>query len=104
MDDVHLDDLWRPDDEESAESSTHSAEDDAPIVRFVNKMLLDAIRLGASDITLSLKVLQSSFSYRRYFAGDVQPPTNLAPRLAARLKVMSRMDISERRVPQDAKT
>ena len=107
MDDVHLDDLDMEtlDDEESAESSTHSAEDDAPIVRFVNKMLLDAIRLGASDI--HFEPYEKSYRVRFRIDGILQemskPPTNLAPRLAARLKVMSRMDISERRVPQDGR-
>ena len=79
--------------------------DDTPIVRFVNKVLLDAIKQGASDIHFE----PYEKDYRVRFRTDgilrevVKPPRNLAPRLAARLKVMSQMDISERRVPQDGR-
>lgn len=75
-------------------------EHDAPTVRFVNKVLLDAINQGASDIHFE----PDETEYRVRFRTDgilhevVKPPRNLAPRLAARLKVMSQMDISERRV------
>jgi type IV pilus assembly protein PilB len=68
-------------------------------------MLLDAIRLGASDI--HFEPYEKSYRVRFRVDGILQemsrPPANLAPRLAARLKVMSRMDISERRVPQDGR-
>ena len=80
-------------------------EDDAPIVRFVNKLLLDAIKRGSSDIHFE----PYEMSYRVRFRTDgileevAKPPTNLGGRLAARLKVMSRMDISERRLPQDGR-
>jgi type IV pilus assembly protein PilB len=79
--------------------------DDTPIVRFVNKVLLDAVKAGASDIHFE----PYEHTYRVRFRADgilreiVTPPKALAPRLAARLKVMSRMDISERRVPQDGR-
>jgi len=79
--------------------------DETPIVRFVNKILLDAIKSGASDIHFE----PHEKTYRVRFRTDgilhevVRPPANLAARLAARLKVMSRMDISERRVPQDGR-
>ena len=79
--------------------------DETPIVRFVNKVLLDAIKQGASDIHFE----PYEHNYRVRFRTDgvlremVKPPRNLAPRLAARLKVMSQMDISERRVPQDGR-
>jgi len=82
-----------------------SAIDDTPIVRFVNKVLLDAIKQGASDIHFE----PYEKDYRVRFRTDgilrevVRPPRNLAPRLSARLKVMSQMDISERRVPQDGR-
>ncbi len=81
------------------------AADDTPIVRFVNKVLLDAIKQGASDIHFE----PYEKDYRVRFRTDgilrevVKPPRNLAPRLAARLKVMSQMDISERRIPQDGR-
>jgi type IV pilus assembly protein PilB len=79
--------------------------DETPIVRFVNKVLIDAIKQGASDIHFE----PYEKKYRVRFRTDgvlrevVKPPRNLAPRLAARLKVMSQMDISERRRPQDGR-
>jgi type IV pilus assembly protein PilB len=79
--------------------------DETPIVRFVNKVLIDAIKQGASDIHFE----PYEHDYRVRFRTDgvlremVKPPRNLSHRLAARLKVMSQMDISERRVPQDGR-
>ncbi len=79
--------------------------DETPIVRFVNKVLMDAIRQGASDIHFE----PYENNYRVRFRTDgvlrevVRPPKNLSARLAARLKVMSQMDISERRIPQDGR-
>jgi type IV pilus assembly protein PilB len=79
--------------------------DETPIVRFVNKVLIDAIKQGASDIHFE----PYERNYRVRFRTDgilrevVKPPRNLAPRLSARLKVMSQMDISERRMPQDGR-
>ena len=79
--------------------------DETPIVRFVNKVLIDAIKQGASDIHFE----PYEKNYRVRFRTDgilreiVRPPRNLAPRLSARLKVMSQMDISERRIPQDGR-
>lgn len=79
--------------------------DETPIVRFVNKVLVDAIKAGASDI--HFEPYEKSYRVRFRTDGILQtitaPPTNLAGRLAARLKVMSQMDISERRVPQDGR-
>ena len=106
LDDVHLDDLdMEAIDEDDTGSSDTGSEDEAPIVRFINKMLIDAIKLGASDIHFE----PYEKSYRVRFRVDgilremAKPPPNLAQRLAARLKVMSRMDISERRIPQDGR-
>ena len=79
--------------------------DDTPIVRFVNKMLLDAINGKASDIHFE----PYENMYRIRFRQDgilrehTRPPANLSARLAARLKVMAQLDISERRVPQDGR-
>jgi type IV pilus assembly protein PilB len=79
--------------------------EDAPIVRFVNKLMLDAIRKGASDIHFE----PYEKHYRVRFRMDgvlkeiAQPPVQLAAKLSARLKVMSRLDIAERRVPQDGR-
>ena len=82
-----------------------SATDDTPIVRFVNKMLLDAIKVGASDI--HFEPYEKTYRVRFRTDGVLRvvstPPQNLGIRLAARLKVMSEMDISERRVPQDGR-
>lgn len=79
--------------------------DDAPIVRFVNKLLLDAIKQGASD--LHFEPYEKSYRVRYRVDGVLQevsaPPITLAGRIAARLKVMSRLDISEKRVPQDGR-
>ena len=105
IDDVHLDDLDMEAVEDDEGTSDSNSEDEAPIVRFINKMLIDAIKLGASDIHFE----PYEKSYRVRFRVDgilremAKPPTNLAQRLAARLKVMSRMDISERRIPQDGR-
>jgi type IV pilus assembly protein PilB len=79
--------------------------DDAPVVRFVNKMLLDAIKGGSSDLHFE----PYEKSYRVRFRTDgilheaARPPIQLAPRIAARLKVMASLDISERRKPQDGR-
>ena len=79
--------------------------DDAPVVRFVNKMLLDAIRSGSSDLHFE----PYEKNYRVRFRTDgilreiARPPINLAGRIAARLKVMASLDISERRKPQDGR-
>ncbi|MFV1984993.1 MAG: ATPase, T2SS/T4P/T4SS family, partial [Thiohalomonadales bacterium] len=84
---------------------SESEADDTPVVRFVNKVLLDAINKGASDIHFE----PYEKSYRVRFRQDgilsevASPPITMAPRLSARLKVMSRLDISERRVPQDGR-
>ncbi|RAR59029.1 type IV pilus assembly protein PilB [Onishia taeanensis] len=77
--------------------------DDAPVVKFVNKVLLDAIRRGASDI--HFEPYESSYRIRMRIDGILieaaRPPFGMRTRIAARLKVMSRLDISERRLPQD---
>jgi len=82
-----------------------ASEEDAPIVKFVNKILLDAIRGGASDIHFE----PYEKAYRVRFRKDgilrevSRPPNSQAAKIAARLKVMSSMDISERRIPQDGR-
>ena len=100
LDDIDISTVETEDNDDSGESI-----DETPIVRFVNKVLIDAIKQGASDIHFE----PYEHSYRVRFRTDgilqemVKPPRNLAPRLAARLKVMSQMDISERRLPQDGR-
>ncbi len=79
--------------------------EDAPIVRYVNKLLLDAIRRGASDV--HFEPYEKTYRVRYRMDGVLkeiaQPPVQLAAKLSARLKVMSRLDIAERRVPQDGR-
>ncbi len=93
------------DTEDSQADVTAADVDDAPVVRFVNKILLDAINRGASDVHFE----PYERFYRIRFRQDgilyeiAQPPVNLGMRLAARLKVMSLLDIAERRVPQDGR-
>jgi len=93
------------DDDKGKEGGSDVDLDDAPVVRFVNKVLLDAINSGASDIHFE--------PYEKYYRVRVRrdgvltevatPPVSLNRRIAARLKVMARLDISERRVPQDGR-
>ncbi len=92
--------------EEELDDKVTSADvEDAPIVRFVNKLMLDAIRRGASDIHFE----PYEKEYRVRFRMDgvlkeiAKPPVQLAGKLSARLKVMSRLDIAERRIPQDGR-
>jgi type IV pilus assembly protein PilB len=79
--------------------------EDAPIVVYINKILLDAIRKGASD--LHFEPYEKSYRIRFRVDGILtemaKPPVSLASRMAARLKVMSKLDIAERRVPQDGR-
>ena len=79
--------------------------EDAPIVRFVNKILLDAIKKGASDI--HFEPYEKIFRIRTRLDGVLKevalPPVQLAIKIVARLKVMARLDIAERRVPQDGR-
>jgi len=79
--------------------------DDAPVVRFVNKVLLDAINGGASDIHFEPyeKTFRVRFRQDGMLHEIASPPVNIAARLTARVKVMSRMNIAERRVPQDGR-
>jgi type IV pilus assembly protein PilB len=74
-------------------------------VRFVNKVLVDAIRKGASDI--HFEPYEEEYRVRFRIDGvlvtQVRPPKRMAPRLSARLKVMASLDIAERRVPQDGR-
>jgi type IV pilus assembly protein PilB len=106
MADVDLDGL----DIESVDDSKNDAiagqdADDAPVVRFVHKMLLDAIKSGSSD--LHFEPYEKTYRVRMRTDGMLRevakPPIQLASRIAARLKVMASLDISERRKPQDGR-
>jgi len=106
LSDSDLDDLEiSGGDEAPKDDDSDSEVDDTPVVRFVNKVLLDAINKGASDI--HFEPYEKSYRVRLRMDGVLievaAPPVNLGSRLAARLKVMSRLDISERRIPQDGR-
>ena len=79
--------------------------DDAPIVKYVNKMLLDAIRGGASDV--HFEPYEKTYRVRYRTDGILKemsrPSIKLAPKISARVKIMAQLDISERRVPQDGR-
>ncbi|WP_426944708.1 type IV-A pilus assembly ATPase PilB [Pseudomonas oryzihabitans] len=79
--------------------------DDAPVVKFVNKMLLDAIKKGSSDLHFEPyeKMYRVRFRTDGVLHEAARPPVQLMSRISARLKVMSNMDISERRKPQDGR-
>jgi type IV pilus assembly protein PilB len=106
-DDIDLENLDITSGEEDLEKDTVGRDDveDAPIVRFVNKVLLDAIKKGASDIHFEPyeKTYRIRLRLDGYLKEIANPPVQLAVKLAARLKVMSRLDIAERRVPQDGR-
>ena len=91
--------------EGAAQEEADSSIDDAPVVRFVNKLLLDAIKKGASDLHFEPyeKVYRVRFRIDGMLQEIANPPMNLADRVAARLKIMSRLDTSERRIPQDGR-
>lgn len=91
---------------ESKETSLADSDaDDAPVVRFVNKMLMDAIRLGSSDLHFEPyeKIYRVRLRTDDILHEVSRPPIQLAGRIAARLKVMANLDISERRKPQDGR-
>ena len=79
--------------------------DDAPVVRFLQKMLMDAIREGASDLHFEPyeKFYRIRFRVDGVLREIAQPPIAIKEKLAARIKVISRLDISEKRVPQDGR-
>lgn len=106
-DDLDLENLDITGGEDELEKEAVGRDDieDAPIVRFVNKVLLDAIKKGASDIHFEPyeKTYRIRLRLDGYLKELANPPVQLAVKLAARLKVMSRLDIAERRVPQDGR-
>lgn len=89
----------------SEDTAASSEADDTPIVRFVNKVLLDAIKKGASDI--HFEPYEKRYRVRLRIDGVLRevasPPVAMGGRLSARVKVMSRMDTAERRIPQDGR-
>ena len=93
------------DDENPAAGGVDSKGDDTPVVKFINKVLLDAIKRGASDI--HFEPYENEFRVRMRMDGILRAmakaPIKLHPRISARLKVMAQLDIAERRVPQDGR-
>jgi type IV pilus assembly protein PilB len=91
--------------EEETNAPTQSDAEDAPVVKYVNKILMDAINKGASDIHFEPYEKRYRIRYRvdGILAEVASPPISIAGKMTARVKVMSRMDISERRVPQDGR-
>jgi len=91
--------------EEGGAAAADEAQADAPVVRFVNKVILDAVNTGASDI--HIEPYEKIFRIRYRVDGVLHvistPPPAMARRLAARIKILSRLDIAERRVPQDGR-
>lgn len=104
-DDFDLENLDIGGEDEEPDEIQRADIEDAPVVRFVNKILLDAIKRGASDV--HFEPYEKFFRVRTRLDGVLsevaQPPVALATKVCARLKVMSRMDIAERRVPQDGR-
>jgi type IV pilus assembly protein PilB len=92
-------------DEEATDDPARDEAMDAPVVRFVNKVLLDAIKRGASDI--HFEPYEKHYRVRTRLDGVLKqvaaPPLALSGKVVARLKVMARLDIAERRLPQDGR-
>jgi len=107
--DANLEDVDFFNEEEAKEAAAKIASgdstEDAPIIRFINKVILEAVNMGASD--LHFEPYENSYRIRFRHDGilyeHATPPSNTADRLAARLKVMARLNISERRIPQDGR-
>ncbi|MDH4381110.1 MAG: type IV-A pilus assembly ATPase PilB [Gammaproteobacteria bacterium] len=99
----NLDDLEVGTQQEAAAESSEI--DDAPVVRFINKVLLDAIKRGASDLHFEPyeKGYRVRFRVDGMLSEIAKPPLALSGKIAARIKVMARLDVSERRVPQDGR-
>ncbi|HZW18974.1 MAG TPA: type IV-A pilus assembly ATPase PilB [Luteimonas sp.] len=98
-------DISSGDDEPGADAGVEAKGDDTPIVKFVNKVLIDAIRKGASDI--HFEPYENDYRVRLRIDGLLKQvakmPVKLNQRITARLKVMAQLDIAEKRVPQDGR-
>ncbi|WP_159017307.1 type IV-A pilus assembly ATPase PilB [Cognatiluteimonas profundi] len=93
------------DDDLAGDSGVDAKGDDTPVVKFINKVLIDGIRKGASDV--HFEPYETDYRVRLRIDGLLKQvakvPVKLAPRIAARLKVMAQLDIAEKRVPQDGR-
>jgi type IV pilus assembly protein PilB len=105
LEDADLEGVETEGGDQEDEKAVTAEVDDAPIVKYVNKMLLDAIRGGASDI--HFEPYEKSYRVRYRTDGILKeisrPSIKLAPKISARVKIMAQLDISERRVPQDGR-
>lgn len=105
LNDADIGDIDVDDSESRLDESQKIGEDDAPIVKYINKILSDAIKKGASDI--HFEPYEKKYRVRLRIDGILTevatPPVNLTNRFSARLKVMSKLDIAERRIPQDGR-
>ncbi|MDH0032774.1 MULTISPECIES: type IV-A pilus assembly ATPase PilB [unclassified Acinetobacter] len=103
--DFDLDGIDVATDTNKEDDDTNTQTDESPIVKYINKLLIDAIRMGASD--LHFEPYEKTYRVRYRVDGVLRqianPPLQMANRLASRLKVMSQMDISEKRMPQDGR-
>jgi type IV pilus assembly protein PilB len=103
--DVNLDEVAATDADAQQEVAGAEDIDDAPVVKYVTKVLLDAINGGASDIHFEPYEKFYRIRYRTdgILADVAQPPLAIKEKIASRIKVISKMDISEKRVPQDGR-
>jgi type IV pilus assembly protein PilB len=92
-------------DSAKVETLTQGDADDAPVVRFINQVIIQAINRGASDIHFEPyeKIYRVRLRQDGILDELYKPPVSMAPRIAARLKIMAQLDIAERRVPQDGR-
>lgn len=91
--------------EETRAEDIDEGVDDTPIVKFVNKILIDAIKLGVSDVHIEPyeKVYRIRYRLDGILKEIARPPINIANRICSRVKIMAQLDISERRLPQDGR-
>jgi type IV pilus assembly protein PilB len=105
LEDADLEGVETEGGDQEDEKAVTAEVDDAPIVKYVNKMLLDAIRGGASDV--HFEPYEKTYRVRYRTDGILKeisrPSIKLAPKISARVKIMAQLDISERRVPQDGR-
>ena len=105
LDELGLDELQTEPEQDAGTAGEATGADETPIVRLVNRLLLDALQAGASDI--HFEPFETSCRVRFRIDGILHeithPPVNIARRIASRLKIMAQMDISERRLPQDGR-
>lgn len=105
IDESEISELEVSDEGSRLDEGVNTADDDAPIVKYINKIMMDAIKRGASD--LHFEPYETKYRIRFRIDGILHeiatPPVNLANRFSARLKVMARLDIAERRLPQDGR-